>query len=164
MLKIIVATLALCMAAPPLLVAQEARHPATAAQRAHIMFTGEDIKWGEGPPSLPPGASFVVIEGDTEAPGVLFTYRLKMPDNYRIPAHFHPVDEHLTVISGTFNMGVGDKFETGATKALGTGSYVVMTKGTRHFAWAKGGTIIQVHAIGPWGITYVNPTDDPRRR
>jgi quercetin dioxygenase-like cupin family protein len=165
MLKIVVAPFALLLGSS-LLSAQGPANPTAAAPGSHTMLTGEeiDLKWGAGPPSLPSGARYVVVEGDPSAPGVLFAYRLKMPDNYRIPAHFHPVDEHLTVISGTFNMGLGDNFEATATKAMGAGSYVIMPAGTRHFVWAKGETIIQVHAIGPWGITYVNPADDPRRR
>jgi mannose-6-phosphate isomerase-like protein (cupin superfamily) len=161
-LKSIIATPVLLLASS-LLAAQSSTNPAAAAvAKSHVMLTSEEMKWGDGPPSLPPGARFVVIEGDTKAPDVLFTYRLKLPDNYRIPPHFHPVDEHLTVISGTFNMGVGDKLDVSATKAMTAGSYVIMPKGTHHFAWTKGETIIQTHAIGPWGLTYVNPADDPR--
>jgi quercetin dioxygenase-like cupin family protein len=87
-----------------------------------------------------------------------------MPDNYRIAPHFHPADEHLVVTAGVFNMGLGDKLDTGAGQAMTAGSFMVMPKGTHHFAWTKGETIIQVYAIGPWGLTYVDPKDDPRNR
>ena len=130
--------------------------------KEHIIVKGTDAKWGEPPPVLPRGAHFAVVEGDPKAPGQLVTFRLKMPDGYRIPPHFHPADEHVVVLQGTFNMGMGDKLDQNASTALEAGSFVVMPKGQHHFAWAKGETIVQVYAIGPWGLTYVNPKDDPR--
>ncbi len=142
---------------------QEPTNPAAAVIKSHIMLTPEEIKWGDCSPILPPGAKCAPIEGDLRAANVLFGYRLKVPDNYRIPPHFHPADEHLVVISGVFNMGHGDKFDLGSTRPMTAGSFVVMPKGAHHFAWTKGETIIQVYAIGPWGLTYVNPKDDPRR-
>ena len=144
--------------------AQEPTNPAAAVLKSHIMVTPEDLRWEECSAVLPPGARCATVEGDRSAPNVLFTYRLKMPDNYKIAPHFHPADEHLTVLSGTFNMGLGDKLDTKTTKAMTAGSFMVMPKGAHHFAWTKGETIIQVHAIGPWGVTYVNPADDPRKR
>lgn len=124
----------------------------------------EDVKWGDCSPALPPGAKCAVTEGDLKAANVLFGYRVKLPDGYKIAPHFHPADEHLVVLSGTFNMGMGDKFDAAATPPMTAGSFTVMPKGTRHFAWAKGETIVHVYAIGPWGITYVNPADDPRTK
>jgi quercetin dioxygenase-like cupin family protein len=144
--------------------AEEPTNPAAAVLSSHIMLIPADMKWGGCPPVLPPGAKCAMIEGDMKAANVLFAYRLKMPDNYRIPPHFHPADERLTVISGTFNMGLGDKLDIQASKPMTAGSFIVMPKGAHHFAWTKGETILQVHAIGPWGLTYVNPEDDPRNR
>jgi quercetin dioxygenase-like cupin family protein len=146
-------------------VADEPTNPAAAVLKSHIMLTPGDLKWEDcatGP--LPPGAKCAALEGSRTAPNVLFTYRVKMPDNYKIQPHFHPADEHLTVISGTFNMGMGEKFDMKASKAMTAGSFMVMPKGHAHFAWTKGETILQVHAIGPWGMTYVNPKDDPRSK
>ncbi len=139
-------------------------NPAAAVLKSHIMMTLDEMKWGDCPPVLPPGAKCAVIEGDTKVPDVLFAYRLKMPDNYRVAPHFHPGDEHLVVISGTFNMGLGDKLDTSATKPMTAGSFMVMPKGTHHFAWTKGETVLQVYAVGPWGFTYLNPEDDPRTK
>src|SRR5919201_4393577 len=133
-----------------------------AAVKEHIVVKGKSGKWGDPPPVLPRGAQFAVVEGDPKAPGQLVSFRLKMPDGYRIPPHFHPADEHVVVLQGTFNMGMGDKLDKNASTALEAGSFVVMPKGQHHFAWAKGETIVQVYAIGPWGLTYVNPKDDPR--
>jgi len=128
-----------------------------------IMVAPSDIKWDKCPPAIPPGAQCAVIEGDLAAANKLFAFRVKLPDDYRIPPHFHPADEHLTVLSGVFNMGMGEKFETSAGHSMPAGSFMIMPKGRPHFAWTKGETIIQVHAIGPWGLTYVNPQDDPRQ-
>jgi quercetin dioxygenase-like cupin family protein len=128
----------------------------------HVMVIPTDLKWADVP-SLPPGAKIAVIEGPmSEAKP--FTMRLKLPANYQIPAHSHTAIEHVTVISGTFNMGTGDKLDTKATKALGPGSVAIMQAGTRHFGWTKDETIVQLHGVGPWTVTYVNPADDPRKK
>lgn len=129
----------------------------------HIMVKPEDVKWMDGPPSIPPGAKFAVIEGDPKIAG-LFTMRLWFPADYKIGAHWHPADEHITVISGTFLMGLGDKFDDGKLHPLSTGSFAVMATGTRHFAATTKETVVQLHGMGPWGINYVNPSDDPRKK
>ena len=129
---------------------------------AHIMVTPTDLKWAEVP-SLPPGAKIAVIEGPL-GEAVPFTFRLKFPADYKIPAHWHPAIEHVTVISGTFNMGTGDKLDTVKSKPLSAGSVAIMQPKTNHFAWTKEETIVQVHGVGPWAITYVNPEDDPRKK
>ena len=131
---------------------------------SHVMLTADEMKWVDAPPALPPGAKFALVQGDLAKPGALFTFRQKFPDGYRVPPHFHPADEHITVISGTFHMAMGDRFDASGGSALPAGSYVVMPKSQHHYAWATGETVVQVHAIGPWGITYVNPADDPRAK
>ena len=129
---------------------------------AHVMVTPDDLKWTDIP-SLPPGAKIAVIEGPmTEA--VPFTFRLKLPANYKIPAHWHPAIEHVTVISGGFSMGTGDKLDTSKSKELRAGSVAIMQPKTPHFGWTKEEAIVQVHGVGPWGVTYVNPEDDPRKK
>jgi quercetin dioxygenase-like cupin family protein len=134
-----------------------------AASPSHVMAAPGDLKWADGPPSLPAGSKAAVLEGDPAKPG-LFTLRLQVPANYRIPAHWHPADEHVTVISGTFYMGMGDKLDESKGKALASGSFAWMPPKTNHFAFTKTETVIQLHGMGPWGITYVNPADDPRKR
>jgi len=129
---------------------------------AHIMMSPADLKWADVP-SLPPGAKIAVIEGPpTEA--VPFTFRLKFPANYKIPAHWHPAIEHVTVISGSLNLGMGDKLDEAKTKPLSVGSVAIMQPKTNHFGWTKEETVVQVHGIGPWGLTYVNSADDPRKK
>ena len=137
--------------------------PASWAQSAHhMMVTPDELKWADVP-SVPAGAKVAVIEGPVNEAGPI-TFRMKFPADYKLPAHWHPVLEHLTVISGTFNMGVGDTLDPSKTKPLSAGSFAIMQPKTHHFAWTKEETIIQVHGIGPWAITYVNPADDPRKK
>ena len=140
--------------------------PATGAdsqtQPDHVMMMPNDLKWADVP-SLPPGAKFAVIEGPLNA-AVPFTMRLKFPANYKIPAHWHPAIEHVTVLSGTLNMGVGDKLDTTKSQVLPMGSVAIMQPKTHHFVWTKEGAIVQVHGVGPWAINYLNPADDPRKK
>jgi quercetin dioxygenase-like cupin family protein len=126
-------------------------------------FSVADIKWVDGPASLPPGAKVAMLEGNPTQEGP-FTMRLQLPDGFSIQPHWHPAVEHVTVISGTFNLGMGEKFDKSAGRALSAGSFAFMPPGMRHFAWAKGETVIQVHGMGPWKINYVNSADDPRTK
>ncbi|OFX56553.1 MAG: cupin [Bacteroidetes bacterium GWA2_30_7] len=127
------------------------------------MVMPNDIKWVDAPPSLPPGAKAAVIEGDPKSTG-LFTMRIKLPANYMIMPHSHPADEHITVIEGSFYMGLGEKFDEKKVKEIPLGGFAVMNKGTHHFAMTKKECIIQLHGMGPWGIIYVNTADDPRNK
>ena len=133
-----------------------------AGAEAHMMVTPADLQWAEVP-SLPPGAKVSVIEGPLNE-AVPFTLGLKLPADYKVPAHWHPAIVHVTVISGTFNMGTGDMLDPSTTKPLSAGSVAIMPPKTNHFAWTKEETIIQVHGVGPWAINYVNPVDDPRKK
>ena len=142
---------------------QEKGIQSQASQPRHVIITPADINWVNAPPSVPPGAKITVLEGDPTKPGP-FTMRIMFPAGYKIPPHWHPAVEHATVISGALNMGIGDKFGPVRTKGLPTGSFSIMPAMMHHFAWVKEETIIQVHGIGPWGIIYVNPSDDPRNK
>jgi len=133
------------------------------SDKDHVMVRPDDVKWGPAPPGLPSGALVAVLAGN---PGKAepFVIRIKVPDGYKVPPHWHPTDENVTVIKGTFLMGKGDKFDADASEAMPTGSFVRMPKEVRHFALAKGETIVQVHCIGPFQINYVNDADDPRKQ
>jgi hypothetical protein len=133
-------------------------------QAVHIATTAEELKWGPAPAALPPGAEMSVVSGDPSKAGEAFTIRAKFPDGYRVPPHWHPTDENVTVIQGTINIGMGDKFDASAAKQLPTGSFALMPKKMRHFAFASGETIVQIHGTGPFEVMYVNPADDPRRK
>jgi len=133
----------------------------SATSEQHVVLNAADLKWGDAPPGLPPGAKLAVLAGDPNKKG-LFTVRLQTPAGYKVPPHTHPTSEHITVISGTFNIGTGDKFDEAAGKEMGAGGYMVMPPGMKHYAWTPAETIIQVQGMGPFVIKYVNPADDPR--
>lgn len=135
---------------------------AWAQSSTHKMVTPADLTWTDVP-SLPPGAKMAVIEGPMNE-AVPFTVRIKVPANYKIPPHWHPVIERVTVISGTFYMGLGDKLDPAKSTSLEAGSMMILQPKTHHFAWTKEETTIQLHGTGPWGINYVNPADDPRKK
>jgi Domain of unknown function (DUF4437) len=130
----------------------------------HVMFTPDKVKWGPAPPSLPPGAKFAVLDGDPTRTGAAYVIRAKFPDGYRVPPHWHPVDENVTVLKGVLVVGRGEKVDKKAAKELPAGSFSKMPRRMRHYAWAKGETIIQVHGIGPFEVHYVNSADDPRKK
>jgi quercetin dioxygenase-like cupin family protein len=158
-LRYLAAPLATVALVPAALAAQA---PAAAASSQVIVAHAPSLAWAPGPPSLPPGAEFVLLEGNP-AEAVPLTFRLKFPANYRIPPHWHSVIEHVTVLSGTLNVGMGEQpTYTGGT-ALTAGSFAVMPAKMVHSAWAgPQGVTFQLHSVGPWSITYVNPADDPR--
>ena len=133
------------------------------AQATHVMVMPGQIKWGPAPPALPPGSQMAVLEGDPTKAGAPFAIRAKLPDGYKVPPHWHPTDEKIVVLQGTFGMGFGERFDPAAGHELPAGSYVIAPKEVRHFAWAKGETIIHVSGMGPFDLTYVNPADDPRK-
>ena len=122
-----------------------------------------DIKWNPAPPSVPPGASIAVVEGKPPFPGgQSFVFRLKFPDGYKIPVHHHLVTERVIVTSGTLKFGTGDKWDDKALKDIKAGGVVYMPREHKHFVQAKGETTVQVQGVGPWGIVYANPDEDPR--
>jgi quercetin dioxygenase-like cupin family protein len=127
------------------------------------VYRPAEIVWVDGPGSLPKGARFAVLEGDPAKEG-LFTMRLSLPDGFRIPPHFHGGVEHITVIAGTFNVGMGESFTPSSAKKMPSGTFGFWPAGMRHFAFTEGDTVLQLHGQGPWTITYVNPADDPRTR
>jgi hypothetical protein len=132
-----------------------------AKKAAHAVFRPGEMQWQETYGMLPKGAKMAVLEGDPTQEGI-FTVRLSAPDGYRIAPHWHPAFEHVTVISGTFLIGMGEKWDDSKLEAVPAGGFTYMGPNMRHFAGVKGETVIQVHAMGPWALYYVNPADDPR--
>lgn len=128
-----------------------------------IVALPDKVVFGPAPDILPAGATLAVLEGNPFETGP-FTMRLSMPDGYRIPPHHHPFVEHVTVVNGTFKVGMGEKFDASAMTALPVGTFAALGPGVRHFAQAEGETVIQLHGNGPWSLIYVNPADDPRQR
>jgi hypothetical protein len=70
----------------------------------------DGVTWGPAPPMLQKGAQLAVLSGDPSKDG-LYVVRLKMPANFRIAARHHPTTEYVTVLSGKFNIGMGDKLD-----------------------------------------------------
>jgi len=138
---------------------------ATVPALAHDMpVNASDIEWGPAPAVFPKGAEIAVLSGDPFKSG-LYVVRLKMPAHYRIPAHWHPTAEYVTVVSGTFHIGMGDKLDEESGIELHAGGFGVAPAHMNHYAWATGDeTVVQVHGEGPFELTYVNPADDPRTR
>jgi quercetin dioxygenase-like cupin family protein len=129
---------------------------------SHVVLTAPELKWGDPPPVFRKGARMTVLSGDPGKAGP-FVVRLKMPAGYKIAPHWHPTDEHLTVLSGSFALGMGEKFDPAALKTLPAGGYALLPAEMRHFAMAKTAGTIQVHGTGPFVLTYVNPADDPSK-
>jgi hypothetical protein len=144
--------------------AATAQQTAQSGEKSHAIVAIPDaIKWVSAPPSLPAGARLAVLEGNPAEPGP-FTMRLEMPSDYRIAPHYHPVIEHVTVITGEFYVGMGETFDASKANALPTGTFAALAPGMRHFALTKSRTIIQLHGVGPWSLVYVNAADDPRNK
>jgi len=136
------------------------------AQTAHTegtVVTPQEVRWTAAPPSLPKGAEIAVLYGDPSKEGP-FAMRLRFPANYRIPAHTHPGHEIVTIISGTFLLGHGAQADKEKAQALPAGSLFAYPPGMQHYAFFNEPTVAQISTTGPWGITYVNPADDPRKQ
>lgn len=127
----------------------------------HTVVSPEEIEWGPAPAVLPPGAEAAVLYGDPSKEG-LFALRLKLPEGYAIPPHTHPVDEVVTVVSGTFRLGMGETADQGQARALPAGSFFALAPDMAHYVFIDEETVVQISTVGPWGLTYVNPEDDPR--
>ena len=136
--------------------------PAQAAGE-HILLSPDNIQWGPAPDVLPKGAEAAVLYGDPANEGQ-FALRIKLPSGYHVPPHSHPVDENVTVISGTFKLGMGETADQSAAQAFPAGSFFSLPPGTNHFVYTDEETVIQINTMGPWGLVYVNPEDDPRKR
>jgi quercetin dioxygenase-like cupin family protein len=146
-----------------LLCAAAAIASAQSSPTHHVVVTPEAMKWGPAPPALPAGAEAAVLDGDPSKPG-LFALRVKLPDGYRVAAHWHPMDENLVVLQGALLIGMGDKLDEKAFKALPAGSFTRMPAKVNHYAGAKGETIFHIYGQGPFELNYVSPNDDPRKK
>jgi anti-sigma factor ChrR (cupin superfamily) len=135
---------------------QSANHvaPTTSkTQSSHTLVAPDSIKWN----ALSAGQWFAVVSGSPNIEGAPFVIRIKLADGVKVAPHWHPIDEHLTVVTGTFYAGMGEKFNESLATEMPSGSYALMPKEMRHFAWAKGETIIQIHGIGPFKTYWVEP-------
>ena len=138
--------------------------PAVAVRApGHTIVPPQEIKWGPAPSMLPPRAEAAVLFGDPSKEG-LFVLRLKFPAGYRVAPHTHPVDEVLTVISGTFRMGMGETADQSKAQPLPAGSFFALPPRTAHYVFVNEETTVQISTNGPWDLNYINPDDDPRQK
>ncbi len=129
----------------------------------HISIVPSEIEWTDGP-SIGPGAKLAVLEGDLKQ-AAPFTMRIMLPPNFKVPAHTHPVFERVTVLSGTFYLGIGETFDSNKARAYPAGGVAMMPPGMPMYAYTgEEGSVIQIHGTGPWGINYLNPEEDPRNK
>ena len=133
------------------------------AQSTHTIVPADKVQYAAAPPILPPGAQLAVLEGNPAEKGPV-VMRLKLPANYKIPAHWHSTDEAVTVLSGTFNIGMGDKLVEQGSQALAPGGFLYLPAKMRHFAWTTSPTVIQLNLDGPFDLVYVNPADNPQNK
>jgi quercetin dioxygenase-like cupin family protein len=133
---------------------------AEGAMPPHAATRANATQWGDAPPVLPRGAQAAVLSGDPGKAGV-FTLRLKMPPGYRVPRHWHPTDESVTLIEGDLTLSMGEATSAHA-ETLAAGDFLNLPAQMQHEASTKGGAVVQVHAMGPFQITYVDPKHDPR--
>jgi len=127
------------------------------------MVQAPSLQWGDAPPGLPAGGKFTVVSGDPSQPGP-FVMRANLPAGYRIGPHWHPTTENLTVLTGTVTMNMGDTDDPATRTDVGAGGFIVLPTEMRHTFAAKTNVSVQVHGMGPFGITYVNASDDPRNK
>src|SRR5690349_4327027 len=163
MRKVLLLSAVLLVAFAATVLGQDATAPAAAPAMNHVAMKPADLKWGDAPPVFEKGAMFTVVSGNPMAEGN-YVVRLKMPAGYKINPHWHPTDETVTVISGTFAIGMGDTFDKAKLEILPMGGFALLPADMRHFAMAKTAAVVQVHGMGPFKLTYVNAADDPSTR
>lgn len=135
--------------------------PALGSDGSHTMLSPADVEWRAGPDALPPGAEVALLYGNPGEEG-LFAIRLRLPAGYHIPPHTHPTQEAVTILSGTFHLGMGPDADRDATRALEAGSFFAVPPGMTHYVYTDEETVVQIKTNGPWGIEYLRSEDDPR--
>ena len=146
-LVVLLGIVALAMAAS----SQEQKEGAQAHKIVHF----GDLKWTP----IIKGCDLAPVAGDMNAEGAPFVLRLRCADGTKVPAHWHPTDENVTVLKGTFLVGMGESFDESKLQTMNVGNFVTLPKEMRHFALSKGETIVQVHAMGPFKVNWVNPSE-----
>lgn len=122
-----------------------------------ILIKTDEVKFHPAP-GFPKGAQIVLLRGDLSQPEP-YTLRLKLPNGYVIPAHWHSTDEEVTVLSGTLNVGLGDKVDKAQSTALAPGGFQLVPANAHHYVWATGETVIQLDGMGPRTTVFVDPQE-----
>ena len=140
------------MVISPTVVSQEKKDTASAT---HKIVRFGDLKWTP----IIKGCDLAAVDGDPNADGTPFVIRIRCADRAKIPAHWHPTDENVTVLKGTFLVGMGDTLDESKLQTMNVGNFISMPKEMHHFAMSKGETIVQVHGAGPFKVNWVNPSE-----
>lgn len=122
---------------------------------SHQLVREPELKWE---PSFM-GCEHADVSGDPTAEGRPFVLRIRCPDGAKVPPHWHPTDENITVLKGNFMIGTGEVFDRSKLTPMEAGNFILMPKTMRHFALCKGDTVLQVHGIGPFRIIWLNPAE-----
>jgi quercetin dioxygenase-like cupin family protein len=132
-----------------------------AKKPAKNAFTPDEVQYGPPPPFVPPGAELAVLEGNPMGTTGSYTIRVKMPDGYKVPPHWHPKRENVTIVSGNLKVGMGDTFDDSKMASFPQGSFAYLDPSMHHYVQASGETVVQIHGFAPVKFNYVNPADDP---
>jgi hypothetical protein len=126
----------------------------------HRVLPTDSVKWI--PSTRFKGAQIAILYGDARKEGH-YIFLAKLPDGLEIPPHWHTNPENVVILSGVFNVGMGDKLDKSKGQALGPGGF--FSSGSvkmHHYAWATGETVMMVTGMGSLDLNYVDPKDDPR--
>jgi hypothetical protein len=155
MKKNIVSSISVVAAAFVLLAAGTNGQEKKEGDAAHKIVHFGDLKWTP----IIKGCDLAPVSGDSSVEGATFVLRIRCADGIKVPAHWHPTDENLTVMKGTFLVGMGEAFDESKLQTMNVGNFAMMPKEMRHFALCKGETIVQIHGAGPFKVNWVNPAD-----
>lgn len=128
---------------------------AQSSPTSHQLVRESELKWE---PSFM-GCEHANVSGDPTAEGKPFVLRIRCPDAAKVPPHWHPTDENITVLKGDFMIGTGEVFDGSKLTPMEAGNFILMPKTMWHFALCKGNTVLQVHGIGPFKIIWLNPAE-----
>ena len=154
--------LPLCLLVAGGALAADPPRPAAPSTHPHTVVKAAATEWGPAPPVLPPGAQAAVLYGDPGKAGA-FALRLKAPAGYRVPRHWHPADEQVTVIEGDLSLSMGEK-ATAESGSFTQGDYVNLPARMQHEATTRNGMVVEIHSDGPFQIHYIDPADDPTKQ
>lgn len=129
-------------------------------QPTPIFIEPDQLNWGEIPAF--PGALCAILTGNPSKEG-FYLLRLKLPANYKVAPNWQTKTIFVTVISGSYHIGVGDKFDLQQGKTLGTLSSVVIPSKSHLYFWTTQEAVLQIHGLGPWDIHFIDPAQDPRK-
>lgn len=131
------------------------------SSQKHVMVNAGDLQWMDAPPALPKGSRMALLSGDPSKAGP-FAVRVMFPENYKVPAHWHPSYENVVVLEGTLYMGSGEKLDESKGMALNAGGYSAIPAKSPHYVFTKDKCVVQINSDGPFEMHYYNPADDPR--